>query len=138
MSNGPTPTLPQRGGSSEYHRFKTAHSDRYKMLKEYAKENRNNMTDAERLLWNYIKDRRNGMTFRRQHIIGDYICDFACLKQKLIIEVDGGYHSQPEQIENDALRQSIIEDYGFRFIRFTNDEIFMNLDEVLKKIYNNK
>lgn len=117
-----------------YHRNETASPDRYQLLKAFAKENRNNMTEAEQMLWNYLKVRRNGLSFRRQHIIGDYICDFVCLKKKLIIEVDGGYHNEQQQIQDDAIRQSWLESRGFEVIRFTNEEIYCNLDNTLKVI----
>lgn len=119
-----------------YHRNKTASPDRYQLLKEFAKENRNNMTEAERLLWNYLKVRRNGVSFRRQHIIGDYICDFVCLKKKLIIEVDGGYHNELQQMEDDALRQNWLERQGYEVVRFTNEEIYFKLEDTLKVINN--
>ena len=69
----------------------------YPLLWKFAKENRNNPTEAERLLWFYLSNKQLGVRFRRQHIIGQYIADFACLEKMLIIELDGGYHSLLEQ-----------------------------------------
>ena len=69
----------------------------YPLLWKFAKENRNKPTEAERLLWFYLSNKQLGVRFRRQHIIGQYIADFACLEKMLIIELDGGYHSLPEQ-----------------------------------------
>lgn len=120
----------------EYHKYKTAAPDRYAILKAWAKENRNNPTDAEKLLWENIKQRNNGFAFRRQHIIADYICDFVCLKKKLIIEVDGGYHNTPEQQEEDRIREERLINLGYKVQRFTNEEIFQELDKVLNIIYN--
>jgi len=66
--------------------------------------------------------------------IGDFIVDFICLDKKLIIEVDGGYHSEPRQIEDDALRQQWLEKRVFRVIRFTNEELEFDSDNVCKRI----
>ena len=75
--------------------FMMAAPDRYTILKEFARENRKNMTLSETLLWEQLRRLPSTFHFRRQHIIGDYIVDFVCLEQSLIIEVDGGYHSEP-------------------------------------------
>ena len=74
--------------------FKTAYPDSYLVTKNNAKANRSKMTDAESLLWHYLRQEKLGVRFRRQHIIGDYIVDFISLKQRLVIEVDGGYHNE--------------------------------------------
>ena len=76
---------------------KTASPDRYGILKTFAKENRRNMTLCERLLWDALREELREVRFRRQHPIGDYIVDFACLPKRIVIEVDGGYHSEPRQ-----------------------------------------
>ena len=94
------------------------------------------MTDAERVLWNIIRTIPNAH-FRRQHPIGDYIADFICLKQKLIIEVDGGYHSEPRQQEDDEIRTSELNSLGYRVIRFSNEEVLYNTDKVIEQINNN-
>lgn len=72
------------------------------MLKEFAKKNQENMTLAEQVLWEELKKNQTGHRFLRQHIIGDYIVDFLCKDDGLIIEVDGGYHAEREQQEDDA------------------------------------
>ena len=92
------------------------------------------MTEAENALWSMIRGNALGQKFRRQYIIGDFIVDFICLDKKLIIEVDGGYHSEPRQIEDDALRQQWLEKRGFRVIRFTNEEVEFDSDNVCKQI----
>lgn len=66
-----------------------------------------------------------------------YIADFICIEAKLIIEVDGGYHSQWEQMEADANRTQVLEKMGFRIIRFSNDEIIGDIDNVLDIIISN-
>lgn len=66
-----------------------------------------------------------------------YIADFICIEAKLIIEVDGGYHSQWEQMEVDANRTHVLEQMGFRVIRFSNEEIIGDIDNVLDVIISN-
>lgn len=114
--------------------FKTASPDRYGLLKAFAKENRHNQTEAEAVLWMHIKGNALGAKFLRQHIISDFIADFASLEQMLIVEVDGGYHYQPEQMEYDVYRVEELEKMGFRVIRFTNEEVLCDIDNVIGKI----
>lgn len=92
------------------------------------------MTLAERVLWRQIKGKALGVTFLRQYIIGTFITDFACLEPKLVIEVDGGYHSEPRQAEEDASRQEWLEAQGFKVIRFTNEEVEFDIDNTINKI----
>ena len=77
------------------------------------------------------------MRFRRQHIIGDYIVDFICLKQKLIIEIDGGYHQETTQQTEDKTRQNWLESMGYKVLRFTNEDIFHDIESVITTINNN-
>ena len=70
----------------------------------------------------------------RQHIIGDYIVDFVCEDDGLVIEVDGGYHSEPQQAQDDELRTQFLESMGFRVIRFSNDEILDDVETVVERI----
>ena len=74
--------------------WKTASPDRYELLKRFAKENRQFMTEAERALWMHLRGNALGHKFLRQHIIGDYIVDFLCRDAQVVIEVDGGYHKE--------------------------------------------
>lgn len=108
----------------------------YPLLWAFAKENRNNPTEAEKLLWVYLSNKQLGFRFRRQHIIGRYIADFACLEKTLVIELDGGYHSLPEQQISDEQRTADLQELGYRVIRFTNEELFNGIDLVLNKIKN--
>ena len=103
----------------------------YQLLLEKAKKMRNNPTEAESLLWQYLW--RNGLKehFRQQHPICGYIPDFVCLRLRLIIEIDGGYHSEGEQQEQDKIRQDYLEKEGFSFLRFTNEEVLYDTDETI-------
>ena len=117
--------------------FKTAYPDSYSVTKENAKTNRSNMTDAESFLWHYLRQEQLGVRFRRQHVIGDYIVDFICLKQRLIIEIDGGYHNDIVQQQEDRIRQNWLESMDYKVIRFTNEEVFYNIETVISTIKGN-
>lgn len=106
----------------------------YGVLKEYAEEHRKNPTEAESVLWNMLKAKNLDYKFRRQHIIGDCIVDFFCCENNLCIEVDGGYHNVPEQIKRDKERTEYLQNLGCTELRFTNEEVLANTDEVLKAI----
>ena len=136
--------LPRRGDSEgtnddnkkdlSIERYKTAHSDIYALLKENAQEQKKYPTEAEKCLWEVLRANKMGHRFRRQHIIGDFIVDFICLSLNLIIEVDGKYHNAPKQREADYLRDSILSQAGYTILRFSNEEIIGNIDNVIKRI----
>ena len=111
-----------------------ASPDRYGLLKEYARENRNNMTLGEKALWSSLRHKFLGHRFYRQYIIADYIVDFLCHEGGVIIEVDGGYHSEPRQAEDDELRAQRLEQLGFHVLRFSNEEILENIEDVEDRI----
>lgn len=115
-------------------RFRWAASDRYGLLKDFARENRKNATLAENTLWEHLRNKALGDEFRRQHIVSDFIADFVCLDKMLIVEVDGGYHSEREQQEDDNIRTERLAHMGFRVVRFTNEEILNEIDNALEKI----
>ena len=121
---------------TETTRFKWASPDRYELLRCYARENRKKQTPAELLLWEYLRQEQLGVDFRRQHIISDYIADFVCLDRMLVIEVDGAYHAEREQAEEDEVRTEHLRQIGFRVIRFKNEDVLYNLEGVLGKIRN--
>lgn len=117
------------------HGYETADTMNYHLLKAFAPENRRNQTCAEWLLWEEISRNRYGFKFRRQHVIGIFIADFVCLKYRLVIEVDGGYHSQGDQQRSDALRTNALNDAGFRVIRFTNEQVEADQKAIAERIY---
>lgn len=114
--------------------YTTTDGTTYQLLLEKAKKMRNNPTEAESLLWQFL--RGNGLKehFRQQHPICGYIPDFVCLRLRLIIEIDGGYHSEGEQQEQDKIRQDYLEKEGFSFLRFTNEEVLYDTDETIEII----
>ena len=106
----------------------------YGMLKEFAEENRKNPTEAESVLWNALKAKGAGLKFRRQHIIEDFIVDFYCNEKKLTVELDGGYHRVPEQMKSDAERTARLKELGYTELRFTNEQVLGDIDNVIKEI----
>jgi len=107
--------------------------DRVGILKEFARKNRREMTDAEKWMWEHLRTIPD-VRFRRQHPIGDYIVDFVCLKFNLIIEVDGAYHNEPQQQAEDAIRSDYLRDHGFIILRFTNEEVLYDTESVIQTI----
>ncbi len=87
------------------------------------------MTDAERRLWSVLRGRRlNDWKFRRQHPLGPYILDFACLERFLAVEADGGQHSNADA---DRIRTASLESRGWRLLRFWNNDILANTEGVV-------
>ena len=92
-------------------------------------------TDAERLLWSRLRSRRlGGHKFRRQHPLGPFFADFACLESKLIVELDGGQHYEEASQAADEQRTVVLEDQGFEVLRFSNRDVLVETDAVLVRI----
>ena len=107
----------------------------YSLLKEFSLKHRSNPTQAEEVLWNILKSKQlEANKFRRQHIIDRFIADFVCLKQKLVIEIDGLIHQLPENQVSDQQRTAALNGLGFHVIRFTNDQVLNQTNEVLSNI----
>jgi very-short-patch-repair endonuclease len=98
-----------------------------------ARSLRSNMTDVERILWRAIRGRQlHGNRFRRQHPIGPYIADFACLEKKCVIELDGGQHQN--QTVYDENRTMFLQGQGWQVLRFWNNDALNQLDGVLSMV----
>lgn len=106
----------------------------YPLLKENARKNRIEMTDAEKAIWSQLRNSQLGVRFRRQHVIGDYIVDFVCLEKHLVVEVDGRYHDSEEQKKEDEIRTEYISQMGFRVFRLSNSEVIGNIESAVNKI----
>ena len=107
-----------------------------KNLKQLSRKLRRNMTNAETLLWSKLRGKQlKGLQFYRQKIIENYIADFYCPKSKLVIEVDGGQHYNAEVREKDKKRDDYMRSLGITVLRFSDREVLMQLDVVLKKIW---
>ena len=97
----------------------------------HARNLRTASTDAERRLWYRLRDRRlGGFKFRRQVTIGPFIADFACIEAKLIVEADGGQHGSP----NDQRRTQYLQSFGWKVLRFWNNDILQQMNAVLEAI----
>ena len=93
------------------------------------------MTDAERRLWSRLRAHRlDGYKFRRQYPIGQYIADFACRAEHLVIEVDGGGHGEDRAESDDARRTEYLEKCGYRVLRFWNLDVLTDTDRVVGEI----
>jgi len=102
---------------------------------EKAKSLRNNMTNSELTLWEKLKGKQMlGLRFRPQHPIDIFIADFYCHPLKLVIEVDGGIHKTSDQKEYDIGRTGELNYWDIEVIRFTNEQIENNINQVIKQI----
>ena len=99
-----------------------------------AREMRQPQTPAETTLWHTLRNRRLGFKFRRQHSIYRFIIDFYCAEAKLLIEVDGESHMEPDQVVYDKARTEYLEELGYKVIRFTNNDVRYNLHAVAGEI----
>lgn len=102
---------------------------------DLARKLRKNITPQEKILWQLLRNHQfYGYEIRRQSPIGKYIVDFVCRKKKIIIELDGGQHNSPENIQADAERTIYLESKGYKVVRFWNNEVTHNIDGVYKKL----
>ena len=115
--------------------YETADGACYDLLSAYADYNKSHPTEAESIVWDILKSKNiDGHKFRRQHIIKDYIVDFVCLHKKIVIEIDGQYHLEGQQIVKDKSRTEDLQRDGYSVIRFTNEEVIANTSEVVRNI----
>ena len=109
----------------------------YNRTSEKAKRQqlRRNMTKVEFIIWQKLKGKQlEGYKFRRQYGVGSFVVDFYCTELKKAIEIDGDSHFEEGAQDYDRERQAFIESVGIRFLRFTNDEVYGNLEGVLERI----
>jgi adenine-specific DNA-methyltransferase len=87
-------------------------------------------------MWSELRDRRlDGYKFRRQHPVGPFIADFACLEARLIVEIDGGQHFEPATVNVDAVRSVVLERGGFTVLRFDNRQVLTQRTAVVESIH---
>ncbi len=104
-------------------------------MEKFRKELRNNPTKAESMLWKALQKRQlEGRKFRRQHSLNNYIVDFLCPKEKLVVELDGKVHNNPVNQQYDYKRTKVLEKLGFKVLRFENSLVFEQMDMVLDAI----
>jgi very-short-patch-repair endonuclease len=107
-----------------------------KEQRQFARNLRKNITDAEVRLWMSLRaGQLKGFKFRRQAAIGRYIVDFVCFPAKIIIEVDGSQHGEPENQSKDVRRTAWLESQGFQVLRFWNHEVMEDLEEFVELIW---
>jgi very-short-patch-repair endonuclease len=101
----------------------------------YARSLRKSSTRAEQLLWKEVRNKSlSGFKFRRQHPINGFIADFYCHECRLIIEIDGDIHNDPAILERDHERTNQLNALGIQILRFTNQQIFNEIAQVLSMI----
>lgn len=116
--------------------MKRIHNRKY--LEPYRKKLRKSLTPAEAFLWKHLRNSKlEGRKFRRQHSIENYIADFYCPQERLIIELDGQVHFNEAAREYDKKRTEDLNMLGIRVIRFENKVVFDNLDFVIQEIKDN-
>ena len=101
--------------------------------RDFARRLRRDLTDAEQCIWYFLRNRAlMGCKFRRQHPVGPYIADFACIEAGLIVELDGGQHAGSKA---DVARTAYLASGGYRVLRFWNDEVLTQAEAVLTVIH---
>ena len=103
--------------------------------RDFARGQRRELTRAEALFWQAVRGRRfRDLKFKRQLAIGPYIADFCCFEQRLIVELDGEPHDDPEQRLHDLQRDAFLRRQGYLVLRFANEEVLTGLELVLRQI----
>ncbi|MEO1375307.1 MAG: DUF559 domain-containing protein [Cyanobacteria bacterium J06635_10] len=126
------PSLPEGRGLGGGVKWRTS-IQLWKKLKPLARQMRCEPTPAEKRLWLKLRHKQLlNFKFRRQHAIDRFIVDFYCGEAQLIVEVDGNIHDYTQ--EEDAIRQEFLESLGFRVVRFRNEQVFDDIDGVVKEI----
>lgn len=129
---GLTPPSPLNGEGGRGDEVQPVPGYIYSLCRELRKE----QTNAEGLLWGVLRNRQfEGLKFRRQHPLGRYIADFYCAEHRLVIELDGSIHDHPEQQEYDRIREEAIRAQNLTVLRFRNEDVETNLENVLWGIY---
>jgi very-short-patch-repair endonuclease len=104
--------------------------------RRFAKKLRRRLTDAETILWSKLQaGRPHGYRFRRQHPIGPFVADFASVRARLVIELDGATHGTDEEQKYDQQREAYLRKCGWRIMRFTNSDVYTSLDFVVENIH---
>jgi leucyl-tRNA synthetase len=124
---------PEENGEALSHVY-TSDKKAWASLKEHARDMRKSPTEAEELLWKRLRNSELGVKFRRQHAISKFIVDFVCIPAKLVVEVDGPIHDHQKRADEERTKALMAE--GFRVLRFKNDEVLNDTNNVLQKIKN--
>jgi very-short-patch-repair endonuclease len=103
-------------------------------ITQRSRDMRHPLTPVEAKVWARVRNQQLGYKIRRQHPIGHFIADFYCAQAKLVIEIDGDSHAEPDQVEYDAARTGWLEMRGYRVLRFQNEAVHRNLEVVLESL----
>jgi very-short-patch-repair endonuclease len=122
------------GGIVSDRAAKSGEDDKAHHMIDRARKLRKELTDVEVKLWCRLRRMKLGVRFRRQCPIGPYVADFACHDPKLIVELDGGQHSEPDQLEYDERRSVWLQSQGFEILRYWNFQINEEMEEVVEAI----
>jgi ATP-dependent DNA helicase RecQ len=125
---------PKKSPSASNPGFRTSDPRLWPVMKLAGQDMRSAPTPAEHVLWQRLRRRELGTRFRRQHTIGRFIVDFVCLTARVVIEVDGPIHDEPDARSRDAGRADYLEAAGFKTMRFTNAQVLEELDSVVAEI----
>ena len=102
-------------------------------IEQAARKLRNNLTPSESRLWQVLRNKQlEGLRFRCQHPVGNFILDFYCPSCKLVVEVDGEIHAYQAEYDDD--RTAKLAEYGYKVLRFTNEQVMNDLPKVLAEI----
>lgn len=112
----------------KYH-YKNSHK-----LEEVRKFLRMNATGAEKILWTHVRGKQLGYKFRRQYSIGNYVVDFCCEQAKVVVELDGWTHDSEKTKLKDKNKQVYLESLGYKVLRFTNEQVYGDVEKVLDEI----
>jgi len=111
------------------------HKEAIGRLYQYGRELRKELTEAEKLLWAELRNRKlNGLKFRRQHPLDKFIVDFYCNEKKLVVELDGSVHDEKINKEYDEARTAMLAGLNVFVLRFRNEEVINNMQNVLERI----
>ncbi|WP_233901443.1 DUF559 domain-containing protein, partial [Tenacibaculum piscium] len=132
------PAILNEKGSNIHQKYKDENSDSYKLIKEIAFKRKNTTSKAERALWEVLSSKQTGFKFRRYYIIDGFLIDFICLEKKLIIEVNGKYHTTEKQQEAMRLRTEILTEFGYKVVRLDENQILNSPENSLKNSLENR
>jgi very-short-patch-repair endonuclease len=125
--------LPEQSDKERTRRTRAARKTEPQSALSHRRGLRATSTKPEQLLWSVLRNRRlDGHRFRRQHSIQQFIVDFVCLEERVVVEADGGYHDW--QYEKDQAREDVLKSHGYRVIRFSNEDVITNLEGVAEAI----
>ena len=111
------------------------HKEAIGRLYQYGRELRKELTEAEKLLWAELRNRKlNGLKFRRQHPLDKFIVDSYCNEKKLVVELDGSVHDEKISKEYDEARTAMLAGLNVFVLRFRNEEVINNMQNVLERI----